>query len=86
MLPILVSFGVVTLMMIPYLLLPEGSEIEALMPVLLPSATHDPLVGYHVFSALALQPATVALVDGMAYTFLKKSLPAVAVLGRLVPY
>ena len=60
--------------------------MEAFMPVLLPSATHDPLVGYHVFSALALHPPIVALIVAMAYTFLKKSLPAVAVLGRLVPY
>ena len=74
------------MMMTPYLLLPVGSEMETLMPVLLPSDFQEPSVGYHVLEALALQPFTVALVDAINYTFLKNSLPAVAVEGRLVPY
>ena len=86
MLPIFASFGVVTLIMTPYLLLPPGLDMEALIPVLLPSAFQEPSVGYQTFDALALQPLTVALIVAMAYTFLKNSLPAVAVLGRVVPY
>jgi len=67
-------------------LLPLGSEIEALIPVLPPSAAQEPLVGYQILLALALQPITLALVDGIDYTFLKKILPFVPAVGRAVPY
>lgn len=80
------SFGVVTFIMTPYLLLPLGLDMDALIPVLLPSAAHEPLVGYHVFEALALHPFTVALIVAIDYTFLKNNRPAVAVDGSEVPY
>jgi len=54
--------------------------------VLPPSAAQEPLVGYQILLALALQPITLALVDGIDYTFLKKILPFVPAVGRAVPY
>jgi len=68
------------------LLLPLGSEMETLMPVLLPSDTQEPLVGYQTLLALARQPITLAFIVGMAYTFLKKILPLVPAVGSAVPY
>ena len=85
-LPMLVELGVLILRQIVYLLLPLGfdamySEAPVPEPIL-----ENPLLGYHTAPCRFLHPSTVAFIVAMAYTFLKNSLPAVAVEGRLVPY
>ena len=82
----LVELGVLILRQMVYLLLPLGfdaiySEAPVLEPIL-----ENPLLGYQTAPCRFLHPSTVAANVAIDYTFLKKSLPAVAVLGRLVPY
>ena len=85
-LPMLVELGVLTLRQMVYLLLPLGfdaiySEAPVPEPIL-----EKPLLGNYVADCRFLHPSTVAANVAIDYTFLKKSLPAIAVLGRLVPY
>ena len=86
MLPIAEELGVFTLRQMVYLLLPLGFEaIYRDAPVLEP-ILEKPLLGNQDADCRFLHPSTVAANVAIDYTFLKKSLPAVAVLGRLVPY
>lgn len=86
MLPMLEELGVSILRQMVYLLLPLGFDaIYREAPVPEPILA-KPLLGNHVADCRFLQPSIVAFIVAMAYTFLKKSLPAVAVEGSAVPY